>query len=110
MARLFALLLLTFCFADNAHAYGYGKEAPVAYPTPKTASRLGNVTGNDCTSNSDCMQGCMTDDKESKILCITKAEGSQACLKEASPPPGGLTCECLSDVKHCGYVFPRGSR
>ena len=110
MARLLPLLLLIFCFAQDALAYGYGKSAPIAYPTPKTHSSLGNVTGGDCTSNSDCFEGCVTDDKDNAIVCITKIEGSNACLNNASPPPGGLKCECLLDVKHCGYAFPGGSR
>ncbi len=112
MARLFLLLLLAFCFAQDALAYGYGKSAPVAYPTPKTHSSLGNVTGGDCTSNRDCFEGCIKkekndDDKEFNIICISKTEDSVACLNSTSPPPGGLMCECLSDVKHCGYAFPR---
>ncbi len=107
MQKLIPLLLLTFFFASSAMAYGYGKAAPVPYPTPKGASKYGNVTGGDCSSNDDCWQACISKagEEEKIVTCLNTNEGSGNC-GDAKLDPGGLACECLPDAKHCGYALP----
>lgn len=94
------LLLAPFavmaCEDDAAHAD--------AHPLP--VSKVGNVTGGHCKTDADCAQGCLTGDSSRRILCITKAEGNSQCIGPNGPPPGGLECGCLTDVKHCGYAAP----
>lgn len=107
MQTLIAMVMLSLLFATSAMAYGYGKAAPVPYPTPKGGSKLGNVTGGDCSSNEECWQACVSKagDEEKTITCLNTTEGSSNC-GDAKPGPGGLACECLPDAKHCGYAFP----
>ncbi|MDX1922251.1 MAG: hypothetical protein SFW65_03860 [Alphaproteobacteria bacterium] len=106
MLKLIALVLVTCVLSGSALAYGYGKAAPVPYPTPKTGSRLGNVTGGDCKTNEDCWQACTNKGDKLAVTCLSTGEGSSNCSDAESPPPGGLACECLQDSKHCGYAFP----
>jgi hypothetical protein len=67
-------------------------------------SKIGNATGGECQTTSDCLVGCKTLDSEP--TCITKKEGNNDCLKNKDTPIGGLTCGCLPDVKRCGYALP----
>lgn len=66
-------------------------------------SKKGNVTGGTCKTDVDCLQGCIG---AADPTCLAKSEGSSKCLENKSPPPGGLKCGCLTDVKKCGFQFP----
>ena len=57
-----------------------------------------------CQKAEDCFVGCRngeTDPRES--ICLTKDQGSNACMKDYVPPPGGLVCGCLEASSICGY-------
>jgi hypothetical protein len=103
-ALLFALLMLPQMASANQQ--GFGVPRIVAYPAEYPVSKLGKVTGNECASTNDCMLGCTSSDKE-KIICITAAQASNACIDPSEPFKSDTPCECLPDVKHCGFVYEK---
>lgn len=96
MAKPLLYLVLTcMLFVQN---YAHADELPY--------SKRGNTTGGACASHSDCIQGYKNGNKNNGVLCLTSAEGNNAPAPADEIPPGGLSCGCLPDVKHCGYAVP----
>jgi hypothetical protein len=106
------ILLVCLAFAQPLHAtcgHDHGDAPATVQQSVPTSpvSNMGTVTGGACASDADCFQGCINGDNTKRIICITKAEGSDACIGILGVPFGGLACGCLPDAKRCGYALPK---
>lgn len=97
-ALMCVCLLLSSAQLANAQQYKY---------VMRPLSSVGKVTGGKCNQNKECVNGYTSkDQKKFTMLCLTRKQAGKRVVDDSHVPNYGLTCGCLPDVHHCGYIEP----